>query len=128
MPDRRSPAAESARQATSFEVLQRVSSAINSTLDLEEIYDIALRTMDELFDFHHSVVFLVEPGGETLRVVASRGYENQAIGGRVRFGIGPVGLVAAKRKMLQLGNLGQQRTYASAQRRQMMKAGRGTES
>jgi DNA-binding NtrC family response regulator len=127
MPERHTPAAESARQATAFEVLQRVSSAINSTLDLEEIYDIALRTMDELFDFHHSVVFLVEPGGETLRVVASRGYENQAVGGRVRIGVGPVGIVAAKRKMLQLGNLGQQRTYASAQRRQMMKAGRGTE-
>ena len=40
--------------------------------------------MDELFEFHHAIILLVEPGGETLRVVASRGYENQAIGGRVR--------------------------------------------
>ena len=79
---------ELARTATEFEVLQRVSSEINSTLDLEEIYDIVLRTMDELFEFHHANILLVEPGGETLAVVASRGYENQAVGGRVRIGIG----------------------------------------
>ena len=30
------------------------SAEINATLDLEEIYDIALRTMDELFEFHHA--------------------------------------------------------------------------
>src|SRR4029453_2026825 len=71
-------------------------------------------------------ILLVEPGG-TLRVVASRGYENQAIGGRVAVGIGAVGVVAQKRRILQLDNLGQQRAYASAQRRQMMKSGRGEE-
>ena len=83
--------------------------------------------MDELFEFHHAIILLVEPGGETLRVVASRGYENQAVGGRVRIGTGVIGIVAQKRKMLHVSNLGQQRAYAAAQRRQMMKAGRGEE-
>jgi DNA-binding NtrC family response regulator len=115
------------RKTTELQILQRVSSQINSTLDLEEIYDIALRTMDELFEFHHAVILLVEPGGETLRVVASRGYENQATGGRVRIGTGVIGVVAERRKMLHVSNLGQQRAYAAAQRRQMMKAGRGDE-
>jgi transcriptional regulator with GAF, ATPase, and Fis domain len=110
-----------------LEILPRVATEINATLDLEEIYDIALRTLDELFDFHHAIILLVEPDGETLRVVASRGYDNQAIGGRVRFGIGAIGVVAQRRKILQLDNLGQQRAYAAAQRRQMMKAGRGVE-
>ena len=116
-----------ARPPEAIHVLQRIAAEINATLDLEEIYDIALRTLDEFFEFHHAVVLLVEPGGEMLRVVASRGYENQAIGGRVRIGIGTVGIVAQKRRMLQLSNLGQQRAYASAQRRQMMKLGRGGE-
>ena len=115
------------RKTTELQILQRVSSQINSTLDLEEIYDIALRTMDELFEFHHAVILLVEPGGETLRVVASRGYENQATGGRVRIGTGVIGVVAERRKMLHVSNLGQQRAYAAAQRRQMMRAGRGDE-
>ena len=118
---------EIARRAAELQILQRVASEINATLDLEEIYDMALATMGELFDAHHAIILLLEPDGQTLRVVASRGYENQALGGRVRIGIGAVGIVAQKRKMMQLGNLGQQRAYASAQRRQMIKAGRGAE-
>jgi DNA-binding NtrC family response regulator len=110
-----------------FQVLQRVSAEINSTLDLDEIYDIALRTMDELFEFHHANILLIEPGGETLIVVASRGYENQAVGGRVRIGTGVIGVVAQKRRMLHINNLGQQRAYAAAQRRQMIKSGRQAE-
>jgi len=119
--------AELARKAAEFQILRRVSSDINSTLDLEEIYDVALRTMDELFEFNHANILLPEPGGETLAVVASRGYENQATGGRVRIGTGVIGVVAQKRKMLHVNNLGQQRAYAAAQRRQMMRSGRATE-
>ena len=118
---------EAVRRAGALQILQRVATEINATLDLQEIYDTALRTMGELFEAHHAIILLLEPDGETLQVVASRGYENQAIGGRVRVGIGAVGIVAQKRKMMQLGNLGQQRAYASAQRRQMMKAGRASE-
>jgi DNA-binding NtrC family response regulator len=121
------PAGPLARQAAELTILQRVATEINATLDLEEIYDIALRTLDDLFDFHHAIILLVEADGATLRVVASRGYDNQAIGGRVKLGIGAVGVVAQRRKILQLDNLGQQRAYASAQRRQMMKSGRGEE-
>jgi DNA-binding NtrC family response regulator/putative methionine-R-sulfoxide reductase with GAF domain len=123
----RDPAAELARKAAELQVLQRVSAEINATLELAEIYEIALRTMDELFEFHHASILLLDPGGETLRVVASRGFENQAIGGRVRVGTGVVGVVAQKRKLLQVSNLGQQRAYAAAQRRQMMKSGRQDE-
>src|SRR5215831_6805481 len=110
-----------------LQILQRIAAEINATLDLEEIYDIALRTVDELFEFHHAIILLLDPASTTLRVVASRGYENQAIGGRVRVGIGAVGIVAQRRQMLQLDNLGQQRAYAAAQRRQMMQSGRDSE-
>jgi DNA-binding NtrC family response regulator len=120
-------AADLARKSAEFQVLQRVSSDINSTLELDEIYDVALRTMGELFEFHHANILLLEPEGDTLTVVASHGYENQAIGGHVRIGTGVIGMVAQKRKMLHVSNLGQQRAYAAAQRRQMIKSGRGTE-
>ena len=119
--------AQLARKTAALQVLQRVSADINATLDLEEIYEAALRTMGELFEFHHANILLLEPGGDTLTVVASRGYENQAIGGRVRLGTGVIGIVAQKRKMLHVSNLGQQRAYAAAQRRQMVKSGRGAE-
>ena len=118
---------ELAQKVEEFRILQRVSTGINSTLELEEIYDVALRTMDELFDFHHSVILLLAEDGETLTAVASRGYEGQAVGGKVRVGTGVIGIVAQKRKILHLNNLGQSRSYAAAQRRQMLKAGRGEE-
>ena len=114
---------ELARKTAEFQILQRVSADINSTLDLDEICDVALRTMDELFEFHHANILLLEPDGQTLKVVASRGYENQAIGGRVQIGTGVIGVVAQKRKMLRVSNLGQQRAYAAAQRRETMKSG-----
>jgi GAF domain-containing protein len=68
---------------SNLRILQRVSADINSTLDLDEICDVALRTMDELFEFHHANILLLEPDNNTLKVIASRGYENQAVGGRV---------------------------------------------
>ncbi|HZL85199.1 MAG TPA: protein kinase [Candidatus Krumholzibacteria bacterium] len=120
-------AAQLARKATEFETLQRVSWEINATLDLEEIYDLTLETMATLFAFHHATILLLEDDQETLTVVASRGYENQAIGGRVKVGTGVIGMVAKRRRMLHLSNLGQTRAYVSAQRREMVKAGRAGE-
>src|SRR5687768_15398624 len=67
------PAAEVARQAAELQILQRVAGEVNATLDLEEVYDIALGTMGELFEAHHAIILLLEPDGQTLRVVASRG-------------------------------------------------------
>lgn len=123
----RLPCAAWTASTAEFQVLQRVSAEINSTLDLDEICDIALRTMAELFEFHHAIILLVEPDGETLKVVASRGYESQAVGGRLRIGTGVIGVVARKRKPLHLNNLGQQRAYAAAQRREMMRSDRQEE-
>ena len=113
-----------ARQMAEVRILQRVSADINSTLDLDEICDAALRTMDELFEFHHASILLLEPDHRTLKVIASRGYENQAIGGRVQVGTGVIGMVAQKRKIMHVNNLGQQRAYAAAQRREMERSGR----
>jgi DNA-binding NtrC family response regulator/putative methionine-R-sulfoxide reductase with GAF domain/plasmid stabilization system protein ParE len=115
---------ELARKTAEVRILQRVSADINSTLDLDEICDVALRTMDELFEFHHAIILLLEPDNTTLKVVASRGYENQAVGGRVQVGTGVIGMVARKRQMMHVNNLGQQRAYVAAQRREMEKSGR----
>jgi DNA-binding NtrC family response regulator len=113
-----------ARKTAEVQILQRVSADINSTLVLDEICDAALRTMDELFEFHHASVLILEPDHRTLKVIASRGYENQAIGGRVQVGTGVIGMVAQRRRIMHVNNLGQQRAYAAAQRREMERSGR----
>src|SRR5262245_57064463 len=115
---------ELARKTAEVRILQRVSADINSTLDLDDICGAALRTMDDLFEFHHANILLLEPDNRTLKVIASRGYENQAVGGRVAVGTGVIGVVARKRQMMHVNNLGQQRAYAAAQRREMEKSGR----
>lgn len=105
-------------------ILREVSSEINSTLDLDEIYQIVLRTMDELFGFRHSMILLLDGSGESLSVVASRGYREPVFGAKVPMGTGLVGMVAKNRRMMRLSNLGRQRAYISTIRMQMEKAGR----
>lgn len=118
---------ELARKAEELRVLRRVSSEVVSTLAPAEIFRLSLQTMDELFGFHHSIILLLDETGEWLTVVASRGYEGQAIGGRVRVGTGVIGMVAKKRRPMHWNNVGRFRSYLSAQRREMVEAGRAGE-
>ena len=66
-------------------------------------------------------------GAGILEVVAIAVFEGQAIGGKVPVGTGTIGIAARERRMMQVNNLGQYRAYVAAQRREMVKAGRGTE-
>jgi len=120
-------AEELAQKSTEIRILQQVSSEINSTLDLEEIYDIVLHTMDDLFGFHHALIVLLDDSGKTLTVVASRGYEDGTLGGKVAVGTGLIGVVAKKRRLMRVSNLGQQRGYVAAIRKQMEEAGKAAE-
>src|SRR6186997_1195157 len=90
-----------AQKTAEARVLQQVSSKLNSTLDLDEIFNIVLSTMDELFGFRHSLILLLDPAGGALGVVASRGYRENATGTSVPVGTGLVGMVAQKRKMMR---------------------------
>jgi signal transduction histidine kinase len=120
-------AEELAQKSTEIRILQQVSSEINSTLDLEEIYDIVLHTMGDLFGFHHALILLLDEPGKTLTVVASRGYEDGTLGGKVAVGTGLIGVVAKKRRLMRVSNLGQQRGYVAAIRKQMEEAGKAGE-
>jgi signal transduction histidine kinase len=116
-----------AQKTLEARTLQRLSSDINTTLQLDQIYHVVLTTMDELFGFRHSMILLLDDSGDALRLVASRGYDETANGSKVSLGTGLLGLVAKKRRMMRLGNMGQQRAYISTIRRQMEKEGRGAE-
>ncbi len=118
---------ELAQKSAEIRILQQVSSDINSTLELVDIYDVVLHTMDDLFGFHHALILLVDDSGTSLVVVASRGYEDGTLGGRVQVGTGFIGVVAKKRRMMRASNLGQQRGYIAAIRKQMKDAGRAGE-
>jgi signal transduction histidine kinase len=115
---------ELAQKAAEARVLQQVSAEINATLELEEILDIVLRTMAELFGFKHALVLLVDEDGEHLSVAASRGYDGRGVGAKVKVGVGVIGVVAKKHRVMRVNNLGAQRAYAAAVRKQVVAAGR----
>jgi signal transduction histidine kinase len=115
-----------AQKAAEVEVLRHIASSINSTLDLDQIYHLVLGTMDEFFGFRHSIILLLEDT-DTLRVVASHGYEDQPLGGKVIVGMGVIGTVAKRRRLMRVNNLGRQRAYFSTIRTQMEEAGRTSE-
>jgi len=104
-------------------ILRGVSTRINATLELEQIYDIALHTMHDVFGFSHALILLFDDTGDALRVVAARGYPEPAIGARVELGVGVIGTVARRKKMMRVGNLSQQRAYAAAIRREVQQTG-----
>merc|ERR1711991_40713 len=54
-----------------------------------------------------------------LNVLETYGYENKGIGAKVNFGIGVIGIVAQKKKLMRMANLGMQRSYMQAIRKQV---------
>ena len=115
-----------ARRSAEVEVLRRIALDVNATLDLDSIYEIVLHTMDECFGFRHAIILLLEDPG-TLRVVASRGYEHQALGGTVEVGVGVIGMVAKRRRLMRMNHLRSQQAYFERIRSQMQAAGRAAE-
>lgn len=115
------------KDVTEVRSLRKISAEINATLELDELCDTLLRTMDELFGFDHSLILLLDDDGDFLEVVASHGYPDGPVSARVPVGTGPIGVAAKRRRMVRLGGLRQQRAYLSTIRRQMEASGRAHE-
>jgi class 3 adenylate cyclase len=114
---------ELARKSNDIRIIQQISSEITSTLDLDEVLGIVLRAVDEVLGFEHSMVLLTGPGGGTLTVAAARGYAESGAGVEVRLGEGVIGVVAERKKMMRVGNIGASVRYLMAVRARMEAAG-----
>jgi len=112
-----------AKKTDEVRIIQQISSEITSTLDLDRILDIILGAMDRTLGFRHAMVLLKDQGGEKLRLAASRGYEQSGIGAEVEFGEGVIGVVAKRKKVIRVGNIGSSVSYLMAVRAQMQEAG-----
>jgi adenylate cyclase len=104
------------RKTQEVRIIQQIASEINSTIDLDKVLEIILQSMDEIFGFNHSMILLFDPQSNLLNVVASRGYENSGLGAEVALGQGVIGVVAKRKKMMRMGNIGTQMSYLSAVR------------
>jgi signal transduction histidine kinase len=107
------------RKTQEVRIIQEISREINATIELDEILAAILKSMDETFGFRHSLILLLEEERGVLRVAASRGYEEAGLGAEVAVGQGVFGVVAKRRKLMRMGGVGTQLSYASAVRDQM---------
>jgi class 3 adenylate cyclase/putative methionine-R-sulfoxide reductase with GAF domain len=111
------------RKSDQVRIIQQISSEITSSLDLDEVLGIVLRAMDRVLGFSHSMILLKDLGEDVLRVSATRGYPDQAAGAVVPLGQGVIGVVADRRRMMRIGNIGATRRYLEGVRARMEASG-----
>jgi class 3 adenylate cyclase/putative methionine-R-sulfoxide reductase with GAF domain len=114
---------ELAKKTNEVRIIQQISSEITSTLELERILEIILGAMDRVLGFQHTMILLKDPGADKLKVVACRGYEHATVGGEVAFGYGVIGVVAERKKMMRVGNIGASMRYLLTIRAHLQETG-----
>ena len=112
-----------ARKNNEVRIIQQISSEITSTLDLDRILETILNAMDRVLGFQHAMILLKDQSADKLTVAAGRGYEHTTIGAEVAFGHGVVGVVAERKKMMRIGNIGASVRYLMAVRANLQEAG-----
>ena len=108
-----------ARKSNEVRIIQQVSAEITSTLDLDEVLEIVLGAMDRVLGFTHSMILVPDLGQDVLHVAATHGYAGGTAHAQVRFGEGVIGVVAERRKMMRMGNIGASVRYLRTVRAQM---------
>jgi adenylate cyclase len=104
------------RKSEEVQIIQQISSGILATLDLSRILSQILEATDTLLGFRNAMILLADEQGEALTLAAARGYGDAGIGAQVPVGVGPLGIVAKRRRIMRLGNIQSQVAYQSAVR------------
>jgi len=112
-----------ARKSNEIRIIQHISSEIISTLDLDSVLEIVLGALERVLGFEHSMILLKDLAADTLRLAASRGYDAGGAGTAVAFGEGVIGVVAERRRMLRVGNIGASLAYLRSVRARLEAAG-----
>ena len=107
------------RRNKEIEIIERVASQISKTLNLDAIAKTMLISMEEYFGFKHSMILLLDSSENALQVIATHGYKEEGIGAQVKIGVGVIGMVAKKKKLMRMANLGAQKQYMQAIKQQI---------
>ena len=110
------------RRNTEIEIIEKVASQISKSLNLDLIAKTMLENMDKYFGFQHSMILILDKKENELRVIATHGYENEGIGAKIKIGTGVIGIVAKKKRMMRMANMGAQKQYMAAIKNQMQHA------
>ena len=110
------------RKIREVELIKEVSAQVNKTLDINLIANTMLALMDEHFGFKHSMILILDEAKENLSVLATYGYEDDGIGAKVKVGVGVIGMVAKRKKLMRMANMGMQRSYMQAVKKEVIKS------
>ena len=91
--------------------------------DLDLLVRVTVDGLADLLGYEHSMLLLVDEGGDRLFTIASHGFAEQGIGAEVQVGEGIVGLAAARCQPVSVGNLMQLQKYGSSIQRSFEQAG-----
>ena len=103
------------QQKNVVKIIREVSSKVNTSLDLQTIFESTFHLLDLYFQFKHIMILLVDKkvSGQ-LAVTASHGYNGEGIGATVPIGKGVIGIVAKNKKLLRMSNVQQNLQYIKA--------------
>jgi signal transduction histidine kinase len=99
-----------------YELLQKVSFELTKLAPLTERLNNILEFLDDSFNLNHTILLIPSKENTVLKVLASRGFQNNGIGAEIPFDFGIVGAVASKKKKMRVSRLSQYKKYVEAAR------------
>lgn len=97
------------------DIIRRLSVELSRLSKLKEKLDNILEMLDQSFKLRHSMLLLPDQEKQTLKVFASRGFEEQGLGALVKMGEGVIGVVALRKRKLRMSNISWHRKYLRTQ-------------
>lgn len=86
---------------------------------LPEIFEMILRSLDDVLGFKHSLIYLLNEDGQALMFQSSYGYSEDHINSPIKVGQGFIGMCAQSGEVMRIGDLGKGFRYMKAIRTSM---------
>ena len=111
---------QSAVRTASHELtgLAELSRRLARAPELDILVETALRSLEELFGYGHTMMLLLDEQGRNLYTVASRGFSEENVGAEVPIGEGQIGIAAERCEISRIDGISQLRKYSRSIRRQ----------
>ncbi|HEX6659110.1 MAG TPA: pyridoxamine 5'-phosphate oxidase family protein, partial [Ilumatobacter sp.] len=103
--------------------LAELARRIDRAPELDVLVETALRSLDDLFGYAHTMVLLLDEQGRNLYTVASRGFGDENVGAEVPIGDGQIGIAAARCEVSRVDSISQLRKYSRSIRREYEESG-----
>jgi len=108
------PVQEPGAERDALPLLDEFMRRLSLCVDYAEAARVGLETLDDLFGFAYSVLLTADERGDRLFAVSSNGYVPSGVGAEVPFGVGLVGVAAARRRVVCVPNLARSRALNAA--------------